>query len=95
MDQDRLAGIRNELKGLLVESLSLEEITPEKIADDEVLFVSGLGLDSLDAVEIVVLLRRNFEVDVVKDIEHIKEIFYSVDTLARYLYLKKFGESPA
>lgn len=77
--------IRKLLKELLVESLSLEDIAPEDIGDDEILFGEGLGLDSLDAVEIVVLLQRNFGLEV-KDMKQGKEIFYSINTLARYVY---------
>ena len=83
-----LAKIREKLKKLLVSQLSLEGVKPEEIKDDEVLFGEGLGLDSLDAVEIVVLLQRNFGLDV-KDMNQSKKIFYSVDTLARYIYENK------
>jgi acyl carrier protein len=48
------------------------------------LFGEGLGLDSLDAVEIVVLLQRNFGLEV-KDMEQSRKIFQSIDTLARYI----------
>jgi acyl carrier protein len=83
-DQE-LAQIRKDLKEILVRDLALEDINPEDIKDDEVLFGDGLGLDSLDAVEIVVILQRNFGLEV-KDMEKGKEIFYSLDTLARYIY---------
>jgi acyl carrier protein len=83
-----LARIRKKLKELLVSQLSLEDVKPEEIKDDEVLFGEGLGLDSLDAVEIVVLLQRNFGLDV-KDMNQGKKLFYSVDTLARYIYENK------
>jgi len=86
--EKNLAEIRKLLKELLVENLSLEDIRPEDIKDDEILFGEGLGLDSLDAVEIVVLLQRNFGLEV-KDMKQGREIFYSVDTLARYIYENK------
>nr|CBX31102.1 hypothetical protein N47_E46140 [uncultured Desulfobacterium sp.] len=63
----------------------MEDIQPDEIADDEILFGEGLGLDSLDAVEIVVLLQRNFGLEV-KDMKQGKEIFYSIETLARYVF---------
>jgi len=80
-----LVEIRKKLKQLLVTSLSLEGVKPEDIKDDEILFGEGLGLDSLDAVEIVVLLQRNFGLEV-KDMSQGKKIFYSVDTLVNYIY---------
>ncbi|MBU1183459.1 MAG: phosphopantetheine-binding protein [Pseudomonadota bacterium] len=86
--EKNLVEIRKLLKELLVENLSLEDIRPEDIKDDEILFGEGLGLDSLDAVEIVVLLQRNFGLEV-KDMKQGREIFYSVDTLARYIYENK------
>ncbi|MBU1713015.1 MAG: acyl carrier protein [Proteobacteria bacterium] len=86
--EKNLAEIRKLLKELLVENLSLEDIRPEDIKNDEILFGDGLGLDSLDAVEIVVLLQRNFGLEV-KDMKQGREIFYSIDTLARYIYENK------
>lgn len=85
IDEKELAGLREKLKELLVGHLSLEDISPADIKDDEPLFGEGLGLDSLDAVEIVVLLQRNFGLQV-KDINQGRKIFQSVDTLARYVY---------
>ncbi len=79
-----LDDVRRRLKELLVENLSLEDVQPEDIADDEVLFEEGLGLDSLDAVEIVVMLQRQWGLEV-KDMEQGRKIFHSIDTLARYI----------
>jgi len=84
--EDELAAIRQQVKELLVSMLAgLEEVDPAEIKDDEVLFEEGLGLDSLDAVEIVVLLQRHFGLQV-KDMKEGREIFQSIDTLSRYIY---------
>ena len=83
----KLAEIKAKLKRLLVEQLSLEDVLPEEIADDDELFGTGLGLDSLDAVEIVVLLQRNFGLEV-KDMEQSREVFRTVNSLAEYVYSK-------
>jgi acyl carrier protein len=84
-NNQELAEIRKKLKELLVKNLSLEDIKPTDIKDDEILFGEGLGLDSLDAVEIVVILQRFFGLEV-KDMSKGREIFYSVETLAQYIY---------
>ena len=81
-----LETIRKKLKELLVNNLAfLNELDPLKIRDDEILFGEGLGLDSLDAVEIVVLLQRNFGLDV-RDMKRGREIFFSIETLSQFIF---------
>ena len=89
--EKELAGIRAKLKELLISSLNIEGVTPDQIKDDDALFGEGLGLDSLDAVEIVVILQRHFKVEV-KDMEKGREIFRSINTLATYIYETQQGQ---
>lgn len=87
-DQEKAASvmeIRQDLKKYLVEHLSLEDINPEDIKDDEALFDEGLGLDSLDAVEIVVILQRYYGISL-KDADMGREVFETINTLAEYIY---------
>jgi acyl carrier protein len=80
-----LEEIKEELKKLFVENLSLEDLKPEDIKDDMELFgETGIGLDSLDGVEIVVLLRRQYGLDV-KAMQKGRDIFRSINTLAPYV----------
>jgi len=76
--------IKEKLKTLLIEELNLEDVTPEEIEDDAPLFVEGLGLDSLDAVELVVLLEKHFGV-VVKDLDEGRTAFQSINTLVAFI----------
>ncbi len=87
-NEKALFELKKELKGKLVESLSLDLNPDTDISDDEILFGTGLGLDSLDAVEIVVLLQRNYGIEI-KDSAKAREIFYSLDTLAKYIYANR------
>lgn len=73
------------LKEALIESLNLEDITPDEIEDEAPLFGDeGLGLDSIDALEIILILERNYGIRIEKPAEG-KSIFYSVRTLADYI----------
>jgi acyl carrier protein len=83
--EKELNELKKQLKEMLVENLSLEDINPEDIKDDESLFDDGLELDSLDVVEIVVMLQRSFGLEF-KEMDKGKEVFYSINTLARYVY---------
>jgi acyl carrier protein len=73
-----------ELKQRLVEHLHLEDIRPEEIETDAPLFVEGLGLDSIDAVEIVALLEHEYGIRVT-EMETAKAAFSSVGTLASFV----------
>lgn len=76
--------IIQELKEHLIEELNLEEITPDEIDADAPLFGEGLGLDSIDALEIILILEKNYGVKLANSSEA-KPVFYSVRTLAEYI----------
>lgn len=80
--------IKEKLKKILVEELNLEDITPDEIEDDEPLFGEGLGLDSLDAVELVVLVQKHFGVEI-KDMEEGRPALQSVNTLVKFIEEKQ------
>ena len=73
-----------ELKNHLIEELNLEDITPEDIDAEAPLFGDGLGLDSIDALEIILILEKNYGVRLANPAEA-KPVFYSVKTLAEYV----------
>ena len=77
--------LEDQFKTLIIEELKLEDITSEEIGDEDLLFgEDGLGLDSLDAVEIVVIMKRHFNTEI-EDLESSREIFRSVKTLCDYI----------
>lgn len=73
-----------ELKEHLIEELNLEEITPDEIDAEAPLFGEGLGLDSIDALEIILILEKYYGVKL-RNTADAKPIFYSVKTLAQYI----------
>lgn len=76
--------IKNQLKEILVNDLKIQDLQPADISDTEPLFGDGLGLDSLDAVELVVLIQKHFDVQI-EDMEEGKKAFASVEALAAYI----------
>lgn len=73
-----------ELKEQLIDVLNLEEMTPDEIEDDAPLFGDGLGLDSIDALEIIVLLEKKYGIKLANPAEG-KAIFMSVATIADFV----------
>lgn len=75
----------SELKELLIEGLHLEDIQADDIDPGEPLFGEGLGLDSIDALEIAVLLDRKYGVRITSEDERNQEIFASLGSLAEFV----------
>ena len=74
-----------ELKQLIIEALALEDVTPENIESSAALFVEGLGLDSIDALELAMALEERYGVRIGDDPELNRQIFASVRNLAAYV----------
>jgi acyl carrier protein len=81
---DAVATTPVRIKRLIVESLNLEGMRPEMIEDEAPLFGEGLGLDSVDALELVVALEKEFGIRI-KSQEIGREVFSSVSTLSRFI----------
>jgi acyl carrier protein len=88
LHKEKTVTLKERLKAMLVEELNLEEINPEDIVDDDPLFGEGLGLDSLDAVELVVLVEKHFGVEI-KDMDEGRIAFASINSLAAFIEERK------
>jgi acyl carrier protein len=78
-------GLEADLKKLIVEALVLEDIAPEEIETTAPLFVEGLGLDSIDALELAMALEERYGVKIEDDPEENRRIFASVRSLADFV----------
>ena len=77
--------LKREIKEVIITSLDLEDVKPEDIVDSEPLFGDGLGLDSIDALELGVALKKKFGIKFSSENDDNKEHFASVDALAQYI----------
>lgn len=73
-----------DLKKQIIEALNLKHLKPENIGDDQPLFGDGLGLDSIDALELIVLLQQNYKVKI-DNPQDGPAIFRSVKSIAEYI----------
>lgn len=79
-----MENIKKQVKEILIKDLKVQGVKPQDIGDTDPLFEEGLGLDSLDAVELVVLVQKHFDVQIA-DMEEGKRAFVSVESLAKYI----------
>lgn len=73
-----------QLKSNIIEVLNLEDMTPEDIENDAPLFGEGLGLDSIDALELIVMMEKEYGIKLKNPAEG-KEIFKSINVMAQYV----------
>ena len=79
-----MEALKQELKSKIIEVLNLEDIAIADIKDNDALFGDGLGLDSIDALELIVMLDKDYGIKLV-DPKEGKMIFMSIDTMAGYI----------
>jgi len=77
--------LESEIKALIVEALMLDDVTPDDIDTDGALFVDGLGLDSIDALELAIAIDKTYGVKIRAEDESTRDIFRSVRTLAAHV----------
>lgn len=80
--------LRREIKEYIIEELNLEDITPDDIENDAPLFVEGLGLDSIDALELVVIMERYYGVKIPSE-EVGRKVLQSINTMVDYIIEEK------
>lgn len=77
--------LEEDIKKLIIKSLELEDISVEDIKEEEPLFNDGLGLDSIDALELGMAIKKKYNLTLNSDKDENSKIFYSVKTLADYI----------
>lgn len=76
--------LKMKLKQLIVQELNIQHVSPEQITDDEPIFSDKLGLDSIDAVEVVYLVEKHFDI-AIKDMKEARPALQSITTLADFI----------
>lgn len=76
--------LKEQLKRQIIKFLNLTDLTPEDISDNEPLFGEGLGLDSIDSLELIVLLKKEYGIDI-KDPREGRKVLVDVATMADYI----------
>lgn len=76
--------LKEQLKGQIIKFLNLTDLTPADIKDDEPLFGDGLGLDSIDSLELIVLLKKEYGITI-KDPKDGRKVLVDVNSMADYI----------
>ncbi|MDX1759252.1 MAG: phosphopantetheine-binding protein [Arenibacter algicola] len=84
MVHNQMSDLKQELKEKIITQLNLEDIAIEEIADNDPLFGDGLGLDSIDALELIVMLDKDYGIKLT-DPKEGKKIFESIEVMAKYI----------
>ncbi|MCM8570045.1 phosphopantetheine-binding protein [Gramella jeungdoensis] len=79
-----MSDLHTELKKSIIEQLNLEDMEVNEIENDEPLFGDGLGLDSIDALELIVLMEKDYGIKL-SDPQQGKEVFNSINTMADFI----------
>jgi acyl carrier protein len=82
-----LEQLKSQLKSLIIESLNLQDVKAQDIKDSEPLFVEGLGLDSIDALELSVAIEKKYKIKL-DDEKKVRAAFASINTLAAFIEME-------
>ncbi|MDE9445969.1 acyl carrier protein [Xenorhabdus bovienii] len=81
--------LQTEIKEIIIDTLNLEDITPADIETEAPLFGEGLGLDSIDALELGLAIKNRYGIVLSAESEEVRQYFHSVATLAAYIQLQQ------
>ncbi len=84
-----MSELHSEIKQMIIDSLDLEDIDPDEIVDEEPLFVEGLGLDSIDALEIGLAIQKQYGIKLKSDSDDTREHFTSVNALVELVKMHR------
>jgi len=87
-----MSNMENELKQLIIDCLDLEDLSVDDINSEEALFNEGLGLDSIDALELGLAIRKKYDVRIDADKDDVVNIFASVTALAQFIESEQTGK---
>lgn len=87
-----MQALQTEIKQLIIDTLNLEDVTPEQIDSTAPLFNEGLGLDSIDALELGLALKNKYGVVLSAESEQTKQHFYSIASLADFIDSQRESE---